>query len=213
MTFWTRTTVLLSLAIGCASAAAADEDSAPLVFSRDIRPILADKCYACHGPDSGTRKADLRLDREDVAKADPECGIAYWGIALSLLNNPHAPPPVGNLPLGLAAVEKGKAVGANAWPQGRINAEIVTAARMGLAVVRLKSGDPSLFGRAEEEKAICDQRVVEQREQPLLQLALQVDHQIAAQDQIERGNAVKIAPSPTVPLPCVSGGGLGRGQV
>ena len=30
---------------------------------------------------------------EDVLKADPECGIAYWGIALSLLYNPHAPPP------------------------------------------------------------------------------------------------------------------------
>src|SRR5689334_1738284 len=49
---------------------------------------------------------------EEVLKADPDCGIAYWGIALSLLNNPHAPPPVANLPLGLAAVEKGKAVGA-----------------------------------------------------------------------------------------------------
>src|SRR5215831_14324580 len=47
---------------------------------------------------------------EEVLKADPNCGIAYWGIALSLLNNPHAPPPVGNLPLGLAAVEKGKAI-------------------------------------------------------------------------------------------------------
>ena len=49
---------------------------------------------------------------EEVLKADPDCGIAYWGIALSLLNNPHAPPPVGNLPLGLAAIEKAKAVGA-----------------------------------------------------------------------------------------------------
>ncbi len=49
---------------------------------------------------------------EDVLKADPDCGIAYWGIALSLLNNPHAPPPVGNLPLGLAAIEKAKATGA-----------------------------------------------------------------------------------------------------
>ena len=49
---------------------------------------------------------------EEVLKADPDCGMAYWGIALSLLNNPHAPPPVGNLPLGLAAVEKGKAIGA-----------------------------------------------------------------------------------------------------
>src|SRR5438067_3539847 len=49
---------------------------------------------------------------EEVLKADPNCGIAYWGIALSLLNNPHAPPPVGNLPLGLAAIEKARAVGA-----------------------------------------------------------------------------------------------------
>jgi tetratricopeptide (TPR) repeat protein len=49
---------------------------------------------------------------EEALKADPSCGIAYWGIALSLLNNPHLPPPVGNLPLGLAAIDKGKAVGA-----------------------------------------------------------------------------------------------------
>jgi hypothetical protein len=49
---------------------------------------------------------------EEVLKADPDCGIAYWGIALSLLNNPHAPPPVGNLRLGFEAVEKAKAVSA-----------------------------------------------------------------------------------------------------
>src|SRR5712671_7646242 len=49
---------------------------------------------------------------EDVLKADPECGIAYWGIALSLLFNPRAPPPGPNLPLGLAAIQKAKAVGA-----------------------------------------------------------------------------------------------------
>jgi hypothetical protein len=48
---------------------------------------------------------------EDVAKADPECGMAYWGIALTLLNNPHAATPASNLPLGLAAIEKAKAVG------------------------------------------------------------------------------------------------------
>ena len=49
---------------------------------------------------------------EEVLTADPECGIAYWGIALSLLHNPHNPPPAPNLPLGLAAIQKGKAVGA-----------------------------------------------------------------------------------------------------
>ena len=56
--------------------------------------------------------ASRRSCSRRCCKADPDCGIAYWGIALSLLNNPHAPPPVGNLPLGLAAVEKAKAVGA-----------------------------------------------------------------------------------------------------
>ena len=49
---------------------------------------------------------------EDVAKADPACGMAYWGVALSLLNNPHGPPPRPNLPLGLAAIQKAKEVGA-----------------------------------------------------------------------------------------------------
>ncbi|WP_292529728.1 hypothetical protein [Methylocystis sp.] len=47
---------------------------------------------------------------EDVLKADSECAIAYWGIALSYLYNPHAPPPPDDLPLGLDAVQKGKAL-------------------------------------------------------------------------------------------------------
>jgi tetratricopeptide (TPR) repeat protein len=49
---------------------------------------------------------------EDVLRADPGCGIAYWGIALSLLWNPHIPPPAKNLAQGEAALEKGKRVGA-----------------------------------------------------------------------------------------------------
>jgi tetratricopeptide (TPR) repeat protein len=49
---------------------------------------------------------------EDALKSDPACAIAYWGIALSLLYNPHSAPPAPNLPLGLAAIEKARAMGA-----------------------------------------------------------------------------------------------------
>ena len=42
----------------------------PLEFNRDIRPILSDRCFACHGPDAGNRKSPLRLDSEAEAKKD-----------------------------------------------------------------------------------------------------------------------------------------------
>src|SRR6478752_2472140 len=49
---------------------------------------------------------------EDTLQADPECAIAYWGIALSLLYNPQFPAPKENLTEGLAALQKAKAPGA-----------------------------------------------------------------------------------------------------
>ena len=58
--------VLLGLALAACPAFAAGK----LKYNRDVRPILSDKCFYCHGPDKNHREGDLRLDvREDAVKA------------------------------------------------------------------------------------------------------------------------------------------------
>ncbi len=47
-------------------------ESARVEFNRDIRPILSDHCFRCHGPDKAKRKVNLRLDLEEAAKAKIE---------------------------------------------------------------------------------------------------------------------------------------------
>ncbi len=46
----------------------------PVQYNRDIRPILANHCFQCHGPDSPARKGGLRLDHRDHAIAPAESG-------------------------------------------------------------------------------------------------------------------------------------------
>ena len=65
--------LVLSASLLAANAALA----APPSYNRDIRPILFDNCFSCHGPDSAARKAGLRMDKfEDATKPNKEGAAA-----------------------------------------------------------------------------------------------------------------------------------------
>ena len=101
-----RHLALVSVLIGIANlsnVAVAAEPLGEVRFNRDIRPILADACYHCHGPDPASRKAEMRFDREEdifahhkdgfvVVKGKPLESLMYQRITTTDQDDVMPPP-------------------------------------------------------------------------------------------------------------------------
>ncbi|MGY8733320.1 MAG: DUF1553 domain-containing protein, partial [Pirellulales bacterium] len=108
--------VLLFISFAVPSAALAEKTN-QVDFTRDIKPILSDRCYTCHGPDAQSREADLRLDLRDEAFA----ALSSSGGKIIVAGKPHRselflrvtetdtelkmPPPDSKLSLNPAEIE------------------------------------------------------------------------------------------------------------
>jgi hypothetical protein len=107
---------LLFLAGATSTAPQVSDKAATVDFQRQVRPILADKCFQCHGPDQRTRQAKLRLDTEDGAFAerpggrtivpgDPKNSLLYQRIAHESDTRRMPPPRLSKKTLSAEQIE------------------------------------------------------------------------------------------------------------
>ena len=83
-----RLLVVIALMFASLATSSADAADRKIEFNRDVRPILSNNCYLCHGPDKNQLQAGLRLDRPDSAVSKLESGhtaIVPRDIAASML--------------------------------------------------------------------------------------------------------------------------------
>jgi len=92
--------------VGALAVGLANPEAAGIDFNRDIRPVLSENCFQCHGPDAAKRKADLRLDtregatqsRDGVQAVDPADLAKSELLARITATDPDTrmPPPEAN---------------------------------------------------------------------------------------------------------------------
>lgn len=101
-----RASILFAVVlVGSASGVVAEESDKPVSYDRDIRPLLSNRCFSCHGPDAHSRAADLRLDKPD----GPEGAVGFviepgyvedselWTRIISEDESDMMPPPESHL--------------------------------------------------------------------------------------------------------------------
>ena len=69
-TVWSMTSRVFVVVLVTGFAARTNAQDDAVSFNRDIRPILSDVCFQCHGPDAKERKGDLRLDNDEQLFVD-----------------------------------------------------------------------------------------------------------------------------------------------
>ena len=110
--------VFLATALfGSASIECVAQEEIEIHFGRDIRPLLSDRCFLCHGPDRAMQKADLRLDSFEgattdrdgqfaIVPGDPEASLLYQRIASENPRKLMPPPKSGKHALAPEEIER-----------------------------------------------------------------------------------------------------------